>query len=345
MDVETAAPVAEQAPPPAAETTPEIPASHAAVAEDDFSKFQAARRAERSGKPLAAVEAPKPEAAADTAPEGQRPPDPNSKRTQQREAATRTAVYHATRDLQAENARLRALVPPEHRAPAPFTPPPQAPAPTLKEPDPTDAAKYPLGEFDPKYQRDIARYDTEQFHAQRSAEARAESERTQTLAQAETSAKAIGESFKTFETTSPDLAKEIDDELLKTLVPRLALKDPRTFGPRNAIAEEMLASPDTAPQLAHYLSTHPEELARLEALQPRALIRELGRIEGRFTREAAAAAPVPPTKTLTDAPTSGTTLGRKAVTETDPERAAVMNDDFEAFQRTRRERRAATLRR
>ena len=111
------APVEPQAPPPAP-----VSAVDAAVSEKNVSAFRDARRAEREGKPLPAVDVKAPEPVKPAEPVAPAQPDRTlSRRQQDANDRIRDAVERARTADAAEIARLRALVPATPAAPAPQT--------------------------------------------------------------------------------------------------------------------------------------------------------------------------------------------------------------------------------
>lgn len=341
---------------------PPLTASEAAVVADDFQSFHKAEQAARVGKPLS-VPVPtvsddegddEPEPAAAVAPAGSTPSAPVSKKQQRINDAIRTAVEAATREDKAELARLRAAQPPprpEPRvAPAAVAPASSALAadPHDPEPDHTDATKYPGGEYDPKFLRAAAAWDNRQERRQEQAAA-------QQQQAFRSNAKAASDAWEAKAKADPEFRTRLDPALMEKLIPASQIpvddKGQRLFplGPLNVIAQEMLDHPDTAPDLADFLSTHPEDLTRLTALDPRTgvpvlssrqLIREIGRIEGRLSR-AEAPEPPPAPNVVTDAPLPPTTLGTRSTTPADPIAAAVKRNDFATFNRLELEKKAA----
>lgn len=262
---------------------------------------------------------------------------PVSKRQQRINDQIRDAVAAATKETNAELARLKAAQqpPPERKEPPPQ--PRAAADPNDPEPDPTDAEKYPLGEYDPKFLRHIAAWDNRQERRQEQAQAQTRARQDQQEQQFRTAAKATSEAFTARTAADPEFAKRLDPRLMESLIPISSLPPDMPGGPYNVIAEEMLANPDTAPDVAEYLSTHPDVLARLTAtdhrtgvplLPARMLIRELGRIEGALKR---GVEPPPPPNTITDAPAPPTTLGTRSTTPADASASAIKSGDVAAY--------------
>lgn len=355
------------APTPPAAPAPPLTASEAAVVADDFQSFHKAEQAARVGKPLP-VPVPtvsddegddEPEPAAAVAPAGSTPSAPVSKKQQRINDAIRTAVEAATREDKAELARLRAAQPPHEPRVAPAAVASPSPAlaadPHDPEPDHTDATKYPGGEYDPKFLRAAAAWDNRQERRQSEAAAQARAAADQQDQAFRSNAKAASDAWEAKAKADPEFRTRLNPDLMKALIPASQIpvddKGQRLFalGPLNVIAQEMLDHPDTAPDLADFLSTHPEDLTRLTALDPRTgvpmlssrqLIREIGRIEGRLSR-AEAPEPPPAPNVVTDAPLPPTTLGTRSTTPADPIAAAVKRNDFATFNRLELEKKAA----
>lgn len=273
---------------------------------------------------------------------------PVSKRQQRINDAVQKGVEAATKDLNAELARLRAAQPPPRPEPRVAAPAVASPSldPADPEPDFNDAEKYPGGEYDPKYLRAVARWDMRQERRQEQVAAQTRDREQQQEQAFRTSAKAAADAWTKKSAADPDFVKRLNLALMKDLIPASQIPiDPTTgdrlfpLGPLNVIAEEMLANPDTAPDMADYLSTHPEELARLTATDPRTgvpliparqLIREMGRIEGALSR---GVEPLPLPNTITDAPAPPTTLGSRSTTAADPKESALKAGNYEAYKR------------
>lgn len=269
---------------------------------------------------------------------------PVSKRQQRINDQIRDAVAKATAEKDAELSRLRAAQAPPRQEPrtapaavAPLTDPADP------EPDANDTEKFPGGEYDPKYLRAAARWDMrqEQRKLDQAAQARAAADQQEQAFR--TSAKATSDAWAKKKASDPDFESRLNPDLLKSLIPasQIPVDDhgQRLFplGPLNVIAEEMLAHPDTAPDVADYLSTHPEDVARFTATDPRTgvplmpvrqLIRELGRIEGAISR---GVEPLPLPNSITDAPAPPTTLGSRASAPADPVAAATARGDVAAY--------------
>jgi len=314
---EIAQPAPAQADPtqtPAEPSRPATTASEQAVAGKDFAAYQEAERAERSGKPKTPAP-PDPAPAAAAAPsEAQRQISKQQQRTNDYE---RRIAEQA-----AEIARLR--TPPPAAAPRRDAAP--APAPTPEKFPTYDGylATNPDASLEDWMDaRDSWRDDKQTAAAQMRAEAaeRAQTEQTR----ATTFSTQVGARTK----ADPAFLQKISPDVL-ALRPFAALGEGEVGGPLNAIAEELLDSP-VAPALMEHFTAHPEDLQRLTTLRdPRALIREFGKLEARFDA-AAAADDAPAPKTITAAPTPGTTLGSRPAVAGDPIHSAVASGNFSAF--------------
>ena len=145
------------------------------------------------------------------------------------------------------------------------------------EPDPNDTAKYPAGEFDPKYMRDIGRfYARQEFAAERQ---RIEQEGRQREAQQ------VRAAFEAKLTEKDEGAFRL-------------LNDP-SLPATEAMAEVVFTS-DKGVQIADWLGRNPSECARIAALSPIRQAHELGKLEARLT------APPPVSKAPAPIPTVGT---------------------------------------
>lgn len=205
----------------------------------------------------------------------------------------------AERERDAARAELSAL-----KAPKPAPVPRETPAPVVAdaEPDPSDTAKYPGGEYDPKYLREIGRYEARQEFN------RLQTERDQRTArdQQRLGVEAKMADFSTRVTAGFKTPKE-RDAFLETLAPEIqALRpsyveailnkdyDPsKPIPPANVIADQLVEfeHPDRA--LA-YLNDHPDTFQRLLTLHPIAIVREMGRLEERLSAAPPRPAPEAP---------------------------------------------------
>lgn len=334
-------PIDTPAPAPAA-TTP-IPAVDAAIAADDYSAFEAAERAEQSGKPLAAVAPPTP---------AERP---ISKRQADAERRTREAVDRATTELREENARLKAAAaPPAARVPAPAVARPAAPpvaaAPLAAVPKFQTFEQFVAAKPDASLEEYLdARDDFN--HTQRE---RATAARTEQQIADESESQRVGRvdaAFKAKQAVDPDFVAKLNPKLTSYLSIADAQRAGVAVTAGSLILEEMMGSESFMPFAEHF-SAHPEELDRLEAvpdhlthLPPRQraiehgrwIVRQMGKIEDKLTPPPAVAAPapaavVPPRKTSSSAPPPPVDLGRRTGAPADPIRAAVQADDFAAFE-------------
>lgn len=145
------------------------------------------------------------------------------------------------------------------------------------EPDPNDTAKYPAGEFDPKYMRDLGRHVARQeFAAERQ---RIEQEGRQREAQQ------VRAAFEAKLTEKDEGAFRL-------------LNDP-SLPATEAMAEVVFTSAKGV-QIADWLGRNPSECARIAALSPIRQAHELGKLEARLT------APPPVSKAPAPIPTVGT---------------------------------------
>lgn len=137
----------------------------------------------------------------------------------------------------------------------------------------------------------------------------------------------------------PDFLTKVKPEILD-LKPFDALAPGEAAGPLNAIAEEILDSP-VMPELLLHFSEHPEDLDRLAKIgDPRALVREFGKLEARLDTPAAPTTSTPHPKTISDAPRPPAQVGSRASEALDPIHAAVVSGDQAAFKEARRRERA-----
>lgn len=327
MEVGTPTPAAPAQPvAPVVDTPAETSASVAAVEKQDFGAFRQAEKAERAGKPLQAVAvAPtEDEPPAGTAPVERQP----SKRQQATNDAIRLAVDHATADLAAENAALRAKV-----APAPAEPAKPVPV-TLPEykrlmalPDFPKLADYDSLE---EHSAAVSLFALDQRDAQRAgkdADAKAVEAITKTITGfQEQIATAGGKAF--MDSLSPEVGALRPVEALH------ANGEAAKVGPLNVLTSEIVKSAH-APQLLKHFSDHPEDLDRIAACRNVAEVyTEYGKVLARVDTPASASV-VP--KTLTSAPPPPTTFGTaRSAAPADASSAAVQSGDFRAFRASER---------
>lgn len=338
------APAAQPAPTPAPAPAS---ATDAAVQSGNFKDFRAAKRAERAGTPLATPSADSspaapatPAASTDATPTpASEPGKPAEKKADGHKGNAETRVRELLteqRELKAELARLRAgqtQPPPTPNAEASSA---QTPAPASTDdpkPDPTDATKYPDGQYDPKFIEDLGRWA-----------ARDERRTSDTAAQTKARETARTEASRRRDvkfTERMDAAKAADPEFLdslshevKLLRPTDALGADERITARNALADEILSS-DVAPDLLRHFSDHPEDLRRFDAMGPRDLLREFTKLETAIQGKKPAAAPP---KHVSSAPPPPPRVDGKGTTPADPVRAAVEKGDFAAFRAAKRQR-------
>lgn len=354
------------APAPAAVSPETIPASAAAIVSGDTGAYREARRAEKLGKPLAAVPAPVETPTSDTpaAADGAPPAERHVSRRQQAiNDAAQKAAESATTALRDENARLKAQLASRPAAPAPApapeTPKPAAPAPPDRK---ADAKRYAAMADYPK----IADFDTLEEHAAAvqlfMGEQRATEQRQRGALEATRDAR--GQQLKGFvdqltaaKAADPTFLDSLDPIVKTQLKPFDALKrNPdgtaaEPAGPINVIGELVYLSPQ-APKMLQYFSTHMDDLRRLCALPPHLatlpetpvrtnahiswMTQEYGKLEAKV--EGATATPAPPAvvpKTLTSAPAPPKTLGSRPTEAADPKAAAIRNKDTSAYRAIR----------
>ena len=162
--------------------------------------------------------------------------------------------------------------------------PAEAPKAAPGEPTPFDKAengdeKYPLGEFDPSYIRDLTRYTLEAERAQANQRAQAEQQQRRQQEQREQLQTGWNSKLQTATTEYPDLvekAQPLVDRLGQTLEPQYA-----------QFLTDTLMEMDHGPQVLYYLSSNPDEAMKIVNSGARKATLALGRIEARFSEAAA----------------------------------------------------------
>jgi len=223
------------------------------------------------------------------------PPQPQSRAdrrygelTAQRNQAREEAAYYRGQLEALQRARASAVWEPSAAAPPP---PPPAP------PDPNDTAKYPAGEFDTKYLRDLARYEARQEYEDRTREDR---ERQQTEA-------AEAAEFERYRAVFEDA----QSRGLEGAVRVLSIPD--------ADLQRSLARAESGPVLAEYFARRPDALTAVQRIPPgldRAMA--IARIDAMIVQgqrqlqaqRASPPAPVPPPPPPTPTPVPPLVNGR-----------------------------------
>lgn len=341
---------------------PVVTAAQDAVAKGDFSAFRAATRTASTDAPAASSAATPAEQAASTEvtdPPASEPGKPRkTAEDRKRELAAdveaglkRRADLRA--EIAAEEARLAALrTPPSKSDALPASSPATAAFPSYDD----YRVEHPEAQYE-DYLDARSDFRAEQrFAALEAQKAQTQERQTrqQSIAQrdakfkerVDAAAKADPEFFQNL---SPDVGQLFPiSDLTREQDPQTGRFTGRFVDPRNrqvvpgdqlgyfGIADELLSS-DLAPQLMRHFTDHPEDLHRIAKLEPRELLKEMGKLEARLS-EAKPATPAP--KLVTDAP-AATTLGKSPTTPADPVKAAVANGDFSSFRRALRADRAA----
>lgn len=371
MESPTPAPVAV----PAAAAAPvERPASEAAIVTGKTADYREARRAERAGKPLAAV----PIAAVDPAAPVVENRKTRAERDQDRiNESIRTAGESAAAPLKTRIAELEAQL---HGKPAAEAARPAEAAAVVVEELPAKKT--------PEYKRimaldgapKLADFDSVEEHAFAAAEfidtvrtnERAAAARTQETHQTRFAAeqaaddaffKQLDDAKKTDATFPTKLSAEVKALTPIEWLPRDAQGrpvdaqgQPIQTGPLHVVASELRKSPVVRDLMLHF-SQHPEELKKF-AEMPAAvaalrdpnvrlrahvqhIVREFNRLEGRFTASGAAAvAAEPELKTISDAPDPAVVLGSRPVEPGDPLAKAIKSGSTRAYRELRRAERA-----
>ena len=211
------------------------------------------------------------------------------------------------------------------------------PVTTESAPDPNDVEKYPAGEYDPKYIRDLTKYELKQEQAVAAeTERRVQAEQRQRVA--------WGQAVEAF-TTTIEAARKDDPELQAALQGELASKYlvpveefhalqaanviPKDAQPQpiNFLASYLIGVSKIPAQLLKHFHTHPDELRRVLAA-PTPM--ELYHVEATLRAHASASAsPKPaasapsPAKVITDATPPVSTLGRRGAPPPDVTDAAI----------------------
>lgn len=195
---------------------------------------------------------------------------------------------------------------------------PNVQAPALTEAQFFEA--YPGAEY-----RDYVRYTSRyEYHALRAEDQRTQAEqaRVRTI---QSKAQAYGDRVRA---AQADPSFTIDESLL-ALTPADFLPPGVPLAAEHVIAQDIMTS-EAAPALLRHLTEHPDEFARLKALEsPLAISRAIGRLEAQLDSPQTPNKPV--VKTTTSAPTPPQTLGKKPSAPADEVAAALESGDVRRY--------------
>lgn len=307
-----------------------------AVVGGDLATYREARRAERVGKPLTpkpatetpATETPDPKAAAPA-------PKPEERQVSKRQQQINT--YERT--IAEQNERIARLEAGQRSPAAPRSddpPAPKAPAPAADEKFPKFAdyiQTHPDAELEDWIDARDAWKDDQRTKAdaQRSTAER----REQTLKTRDTQ---FLERINTRIQADAEFVTK-NAAVLQALKPFDMLAEGEQGSAINVVAEELMGS-SLSNEIVEHFTANPAELARFKALRsPRDVMREFAKLERDLERPEAPA--TPPLKTVTSAPSPGTTLGARPSAPGDPVKAAVTTNNFSAFRKERLQQRVA----
>lgn len=211
--------------------------------------------------------------------------------------------------LERDLAALRQPAPSPDARPAVSSP---APA-TDPRPDKNDAAKYPEGQYGDDYVEDLSAWKTRQLIREAREEARVEAQEHQKKQQDEARVHSMTDAWFKRMAAAKSAHPDFDEAQAGRLIP-----------PGSPVDDWIRNAGDSGAEVAHYLVTHPAEVARLLGLPDRpAFSRAMVSLE-------ASLAPAVP-KTISDAPAPGRTLGSRAVSPGDAVTAALAAKDVGAY--------------
>ena len=356
------APAPSPAPPSSAPAPAETqPATQAAVQSGKTADYRAARRAERIGKPLAAVpvEATPTTPADGAAAVSATPPKPRVSTRDETYISERIreGVERGTTEIRSEIERLKQQV--QAHPPAEARREAERPYDGTDPSDPKPAAdtfethdEY----LDARDQWNERRIDRKQAHAANGQ--RVTEERQELTAAQQARVQKFADQLKTATTSDPDFAGKLTPEV-RALKPFGALAPGEHGGPANIVAEQVFDSP-IAPQVLRHFSEHPDALARLIAMPPEIqamprrvrthhhiqwIVKEFGKVEAVLSAPATEPPPAEPPKQITQAPPAARTLGSRPAPAVDPKTAAIKSGNTQAYREIRRQERAASGRR
>lgn len=304
--------------------------------------FRKARHEERMGTAPAAKEVKEKEVVAEKAKpiieaksktdddepaeEGNRPGE-KARTLSRRQQDINDSIRSAVEPLHAEIKRLQSQLNPDGANPKP-----RAAVEDL-EPDPANTEKYPDGQFDRSYLKDIAAWQTRQTLKEHDTRQSAGRQHDSAVQAVVARGKEHRQKFDAAFQADPTLKDKIDPSLgqLHPSVDLLPGQE-QTFG---HVIADWLYETDHPVALAVYLSDKAEQ-HRLASLPPLQFIREQGRIEDTLARQAKPKAEVekvekPAPKKLTTAPEPVTELGQRPTEASDPIEAAFQGGNYTAY--------------
>ncbi len=231
-------------------------------------------------------------------------------------------INELTRDKRELERRLQAL---EAKA-APKDEPKPEPQPEVKSEGPDPLAlnedgteKYPLGEFDPKYLRDVMRHEHQTLMEEQSRKAKETAEQARIQQEQLELQSSWKQKVESAQERYPDLQQKVET----ALDPAFEGVDP-SYGEYLAT---LVMQMDKGPDVLYHLAENPDEARRIIAMGPTKAAVALGKLEARFDDDGE---PQPVKKKTTDAPppppaNRGTNAAKAKVSPT--------TDDLEAFER------------
>lgn len=365
--------------PSATATTETVSATTAAAHDNDFSTFQAASRAAREGKPLAAVEVTERETPAGD--KGAAKPLNRREREQQHiNERIRSAVEEATKGLREEVERLRPGARTETVVPAKVE---DAPA---KEPEykrflkMAGAPKLDQFESVEEHAAAMAVFISDARDQERTTAARERDEKTSAVQALHTRYTAFNDRMQAAKTADPAFLDKLTPEIKDLHGYAEAERRGEQVSPRVFIGEQLYDSPIVATLLTHFsteagaaelraLEAMPEHLKGIRnpaeriAAHKHEIVRALAKIEARLESTAVPAGKsdattehragardrqsqreTAPKSTITELEPPPTTL-KKAGTTADTTEGAVKRNDFAKFQQLERQKREERVRR
>ena len=354
---QTQSPAAETqtAPLPAAPAVaPETqPATQAAVISGSTADYRTAKRAERAGKPLAAVPVQAEATSEPVAEPVKTEPRKSTRDDTYISDRIREGVERGTAEVRAEIERLKQQLQthaPAREAPKAYTGiDPSDPKPA---PDAFESHDDYLDARDEWNERRI-----ERKQAKAAEGVRVTQEHQELTAAQQARVQKFADQLDAATKTDPEFSKKLTPEV-RALKPFEALAPGERGGPENVVAAQIFDSP-IAPQVLVHFSEHPEALARLiampadiQAMPQRVrthhhiqwIVKEFGKVEAALSAPATKETPAPaPSKTLTSAPSPAQTLGSRPAAAVDPKAAAVKSQNTTAYREICRRERAEQM--
>ena len=233
----------------------------------------------------------------------------------------------AKRELDAVKAELEALKNPTNANKEPV--PVQTEGPSPDDVNEDGSEKYPLGEFDPGYIRDLTKFTIAEERKAMAAEAAAEAERQRAIQESQAVQESWNQKLAPAEERYPDF-REKGGEFIQSIEERITPE-------YSQYLSNVLMEMDYGPDVLYYLANNPDEAIEIVSSGARKATGALYRIEAKFAEAAEAKKTARPKISNAPTPPVHTNKG-SAVARVEVPADTDSLDDFESmfFKKTRR---------